>query len=78
MRTDNIARRVSVEIRKKIQTRFNNEIGILANNTMPGGCGTSNDGNTARRFSKNYRQSARISGVNKTLILIFHAILHSI
>jgi hypothetical protein len=78
MRTDNIARRVAVEIRKKIRNLFNNEIGILANNIMPGGCGTSNDGNTATWFSKNYRQSARITGVNKTLILIFHAILHSI
>jgi hypothetical protein len=36
--------------KKKIQNLFNNEIGILANNVMPGGSGTSNVGNTAGGF----------------------------
>jgi hypothetical protein len=39
---------------------------------------TSNDGNTARRFSKNYRQSNKITGVNKNLIVIYYVILCSI
>jgi hypothetical protein len=61
-----------LEDKNKIQNLFNNKIGILANNVMPGESGTSNNRNTAGRFSKSYRQAARISGVNKNLILIFH------
>jgi hypothetical protein len=67
----------SYKIRKNIQNLFNNKIVLLANKVSPGGSETSNDRNTAR-FSENYRQSDRITGVNENLILIFYVILHSI
>ena len=50
----------------------------MFNKVKLGGSGTSKEGNTARRFYKNYPQSARITGVNKNLILIFCVNLHSI
>jgi hypothetical protein len=53
-------------------------MGLLVDKAKPGGSVTSNDGNTARRFFKNYRESARITGVNKDLIRRFYVILQSI
>lgn len=61
-----------------MQNLLKNEIDLLVNKVKPGGSGTSNNGNTARRFSKNYRQSARITGVKENLILTYYVILHSI
>jgi hypothetical protein len=53
-------------------------MGLLVNKAKPGGSGTSNDGNTARRFFKNYRESARITGVDEDLIRRFYVILQNI
>jgi hypothetical protein len=53
-------------------------MGLLVDKVKPGGGGTSNDGNTARRFFKNYRESARINCVNEDLIQRFYVILQSI
>ena len=50
----------------------------MVNKVKRGGSGTSNDGNKTRSFSKNYWQSARITGVNESLILIFCVILQII
>ena len=36
--------------KKTIQERFRKEIGLLVDVPKPGGSGTTNDGNTARRF----------------------------
>jgi hypothetical protein len=44
-------------------------MGLLVDNAKLGGSGTSNNGNTARRVFINYRESARITGVNEELIL---------
>jgi hypothetical protein len=52
-------------------------MGLLVDKAKPGGSGTSNDGNTAKRFFKNYQESARI-GVNEELIHRFYVILQSI
>ena len=49
----------------------------LVNKFRVGRRGMSNDGNKARRFKK-YRESARITGVNKNLTLRFYVILQSI
>jgi hypothetical protein len=40
--------------KKLFRNLFNNEIGLLVNKVKPGGNGTSNEGNTARKFSKIY------------------------
>jgi hypothetical protein len=53
-------------------------MGLLVDKAKSGGSGTSNDGNTARRFLKNYRESARITGVNEDLVRRFYVILQSI
>lgn len=42
------------------------------------GCGSTNDGNTARRFFENYEESALITGLNKDLIYRFYIILQTI
>jgi hypothetical protein len=50
-------------------------MGLLVDKVKSGGDGTSKDRNTARRFSNNYRESARINGVNEDLIRRFYVIL---
>lgn len=39
------------------------------------GLGTSNDGNTARRFFENFKKSAEITGIDESLIKRFYIIL---
>jgi hypothetical protein len=53
-------------------------MGLLVDKVKPGGGGTSNHGNIARRFFKNYRESARMNGVNENLIRRCYVILQSI
>jgi hypothetical protein len=38
---------------------------LLVDQAKPGGCGTTNDGNTARRFFKDPSHSANITGISK-------------
>jgi hypothetical protein len=64
--------------KQAIQDLFKNEMGLLVDKAKPDGRGTSNDGNTATRFFKNYRESVRITGVNKDHIRRFYVILKSI
>ena len=64
--------------KQAIQDLLKNEMGLLVDKAKPGGSGTSNDGNTARRFFKNYRESARITGVNEDLVRRFYVILQII
>lgn len=42
------------------------------------GFGTSNDGNTARRFFRNYKETSKITGVDENLIKRFAVILQAI
>lgn len=60
-----------------IQEGFKKELGLLVD--MPKqGFGSTNDGNTARRFFENTTTSARITGVDEELIHRFHIILQTI
>ncbi|XP_078051617.1 uncharacterized protein LOC144477751, partial [Augochlora pura] len=70
--------KVSIEERKKnIQKGFRIELGLIVDRPKQS-FGSSNDGNTARRFFENDNISARITGVNVTLIKRLHVILQAI
>lgn len=58
----------------KIQNEFRERLGLLVDFPKQG-FGSSNDGNTARRFFKNFDISAEITGIDKNLIIRFHIIL---
>lgn len=59
----------SVAQRKKyIQDQFRMKLGLIIDKPRPGGCGTSDDGNTSRTFFKNSAVSAEITGIDKELI----------
>lgn len=58
------------EVKKQkeiIQSRFRQELGLIVDMPKPG-FGSTNDGNTARRFFKNPDRSANITGLDVTLI----------
>lgn len=67
-----------VKIRKEyIQNRFRNEVGLLVD--MPKQkSGSTNDGNTARRFFGDPKTTAKITGLNENLLQRFHTILSCI
>uniref|UniRef100_A0A6P7GWP0 Uncharacterized protein LOC114343837 n=1 Tax=Diabrotica virgifera virgifera TaxID=50390 RepID=A0A6P7GWP0_DIAVI len=65
------------ENKKKIQEAFRQEIGLLVDKPKPR-YGSSNDGNTARRFFGDPETSSKITGVNKDLISRFKVILATI
>ena len=70
--------KVKVEARKKnIQTSFRQQLGLLVDIPKQG-YGSSNDGNTARRFFENSRVSASITVIDQNLIDKFHVILQVI
>lgn len=62
----------------EIQKQFRSEMGLIVDQVCPGGAGTTNDGNTARRFFRNYEDSARITGIDKELIRRFGVILQAL
>lgn len=65
-----------VEKRKKlIINKFRSEMGLHVDQPRPGGSGTSNDGNTARRFFENPPLSSQITSINEELIRRFYVIL---
>lgn len=61
----------------EIKMRFKKEMGLIVDQPKPG-CGSTNDGNTARRFFRNYELSADITGVDQILIKKFGIILKAI
>lgn len=63
--------------RKHIQEEFKSQTGLLVD-MVKQGHGTTNDGNTARRFFENSDIAASITGVNKDLIKRFKTILEAI
>lgn len=73
------ARGVNAQLLKnrkmQLQTKFKEELGLLVDKVKPGGSGTSNDGNTARRFFNRPEVSAQITGVDVNLIKRFGIIL---
>lgn len=68
----------TVEKRKEnMQKAFKKELGLNVDKPKAGS-GTSNDGNTARRFFENYKKSAQITGVDEDIIYRFYVILQTI
>ena len=53
-------------------------MGRLVNKFKPSGSGTTNDVNAARTCFKNYRESARITGVNGSPVLRIYVILQNV
>lgn len=51
-----------------IQCEFRNKMGLIVDKPRTGGSGSSNDGNTARRFFNEAQVSAEITGIEKHLI----------
>lgn len=65
-----------MKIRKKqIQKNFKIEMGLNVDKPKPGGSGTSNDGNTARRFFSHINKTAAITGLDITGLERCRAIL---
>lgn len=70
--------KAAMENRKKeIQDAFKNQTGLLIDKVKQGH-GTTNDGNTARRFFANTDITASITGIDKNLITKFATILEAI
>lgn len=60
--------------KEQIQTEFLEETGMLIDFVKQGN-GTTNDGNTARRFFRNFDLSAQITGFDAGLLKRFYVIL---
>ena len=60
-----------------IQEKFMQQMGLLVD-FVKQGFGTTNDGNTARRFFRDYEKSAEITNIDKDLIKHFAVILQAI
>lgn len=70
--------KTSVKQRKStIQNELRSSLGLVVDRPKPG-YGSSNDGNTARRFFENSPKVSLITGVNERLMERFHAILQVI
>ena len=63
--------------KKVIQKGFRLQLGLIVDRPKLG-YGSTNDGNTARRFFENTSISATITGVSESLINRFHVILQAI
>lgn len=60
-------KRIVEKNKKRIQAEFKSKMGLIVDKPKPG-YGSSNDGNTARRFFFNPQLSSEITGINKELI----------
>lgn len=70
--------KIKIEQRKKdIQTELRETLGLLVDIPKPGS-GTTNDGNTARRFFENPEIVSNITGLNQNIIYRFSVILKTI
>jgi len=65
------------DCKRIIQKGFRLQLGLIVDRPKPG-YGSTNDGNTARRFFENTSISATIIGVSESLINRFHVILQAI
>jgi len=63
-----------LETKKRIQSELKKELGLIIDVSKQG-CGTSNDGNTARTFFKNYEIVSKITGIDKELVKRTYVIL---
>lgn len=64
--------------KEKIQNDFWKELSLRVDIPKPGGCGTTNDGNTSRRAFMEYEQFSKILGVDMELIFRLRIILISL
>lgn len=63
------AEKQSVAMKKKqIQAGLREKLGLIVDKPRSGGSGTSNDGNTARKFFKCSKETAAITGLKEELI----------
>lgn len=75
-RVDGVIKKQILETRKReIQQRLSTELGLNVDFPRPGGSGSSNDGNTARRAFKNQERFASILDSELWLVLDLHIIL---
>lgn len=70
-------KKITEECKKVIQKGFRLQLGLIVDRPKPG-YGSTNDGNTARRFFENSSISATITGVSQCLINRFYVILQAI
>lgn len=68
---------IVAETKKKIQARFKQELGLIVDKPKQMS-GSTNDGNTSRRFFMNPEKSAEITGVSIDLIKRFKIILQTL
>lgn len=66
-----------LEVKKKIQEQFRSEMGLIIDR-VKSNFGTSNDGNTSRKFFLNFKKSAQITGIEEKLIYNLGLILRII
>lgn len=70
--------KADIKIRSdEIKLKFKKEMGLIVDKPKPG-FGSSNDGNTARRFFNNAEMSAQITGLDVTIIKEFDVILRTL
>lgn len=70
-------KKIIMERKLKIQEKFREEIGIIVDKVKTG-YGTTNDGNTARRFFNNIEISSQITEIDPSLIRNFSLILRAL
>lgn len=70
-------KKIVEDTKKNIQRKFKDELGLIVD-VPKQGFGTSNDGNTARRFFSDAETASRITGVDIELIKRFKVILEVI
>lgn len=70
-------KQVVAETKKKIQMKFKQELGIIVDKPKQG-YGSTNDGNTARRFFHNFENAAEITGISVELIRRLNIILQTL
>jgi hypothetical protein len=63
--------------KQSIQDQFKDEMGLLID-CVKQGFGSTNDGNTARKFFRHYEKSSKITNIDKNLIKQFAVILQTI
>lgn len=68
---------ITKDQKMRVQAGFRSHLGIIVDQTKQG-AGTSNDGNTARKFFQNFVVSAEITGLNQNIIYRFYIILQVI
>ena len=74
VRGDQLKEQFSNE-KKRIQLSLKKEIGLIVDQPKQGGSGTSNDGNTARRFFQENERVSQITGFDKNALMNLHALL---